>query len=86
MMHTQTAPRGATAAIAAPTPTLCLTDDELTQLTGKTRPSAQVKALRYMAIDHKRRPDGSIVVLRNQLEDPCSESTAKPRRTEPNWK
>jgi hypothetical protein len=79
MLHTQSG------ALAAPTPTLCLTDDELTQLTGKTRPSAQIKALRYMAIDHKRRPDGSLVVLRNQLGDPCGESTANTRRTEPNW-
>jgi hypothetical protein len=86
MMHTQSG------ALAAPAPTLCLTDDELTQLTGKVRPSAQIKALRYMAIDHKRRPDGSIVVLRNQLGDPCTESATTMKaallggqRTEPNW-
>jgi hypothetical protein len=72
-------------AAMAPRPTLCLTDDELSQLTGKTRHSAQIKALRYMAIDHRRRPDGSIVVLRNQLGDPCSENTATTKRTEPNW-
>ena len=86
MMHAQSRQeRRPSGAIAAPTPTVCLTDDELTQLTGKTRPSAQVKALRYMAIDHKRRPDGSIVVLRNQLGDPCSGNTATMKRTEPNW-
>jgi hypothetical protein len=80
MMHAQTG------ALAAPSnPTLCLTDDELTQLTGKTRPSAQIKALRYMAIDHKRRPDGSLVVLRNQLGDPCADNTPTTKRTEPNW-
>ena len=76
---------GGQGATLAQVSTLCLTDDELTQLTGKTRPSAQMKALRYMAIDHKRRPDGSIVVLRNQLGDPCSEHTPTKKRTEPNW-
>jgi hypothetical protein len=76
---------GGQGATLAQVPTLCLTDDELTQLTGKTRPSAQIKALRYMAIDHKRRPDGSIVVLRNQLGDPCGESAAITKRTEQNW-
>jgi hypothetical protein len=81
-MNQQAAPQGAT---IAQFPTLCLTDDELAQLTGKSRPSAQIKALRYMAIDHKRRPDGSIVVLRNQLGDPCAESTVTMKRTEPNW-
>lgn len=67
--------------------TLCLTDPELSQLTGKTRPSAQLRALRFMAIDHKRRPDGSIVVLRSQVEAPCGEGAgASPvKRTEPNW-
>jgi hypothetical protein len=66
---------------------LCLTDSELSQLTGKSRPSAQIRALRYMAIDHKRRPDGSIVVLRSQIEAPCGEATAASpvKRTEPNW-
>lgn len=65
---------------------LCLTDDELSQLTGKSRPSAQLRALRYMAIDHKRRPDGSIVVLRSQLGVPCGDNAASSvKRTEPNW-
>jgi hypothetical protein len=81
-MNRQAAPQGAT---IAQVPPLCLTDDELTQLTGKSRPSAQIKALRYMAIDHKRRPDGSIVVLRHQIGDPCSESATTIKRTEPNW-
>jgi hypothetical protein len=65
---------------------LCLTDSELSQLTGKTRPSAQLRALRFMAIDHKRRPDGSIVVLRSEIEAPCGDNAANPvKRTAPNW-
>jgi hypothetical protein len=67
-------------------PTLCLTEAEISQLTGKTRPSAQLRVLRFMAIDHKRRPDGSIVVLRSQLEVPCGDNAASSvKRTEPNW-
>jgi hypothetical protein len=67
---------------------LCLTDAEVAQLTGKTRPSAQMRALRFMGIDHKRRPDGSIVVLRAQLEGEASYNKvegADDKRTEPNW-
>jgi hypothetical protein len=63
---------------------LCLTDAEISQLTGKKRPSAQMRALRFMAIDHKRRPDGSVVVLRSQLGVAYT-STPPSKRTEPNW-
>jgi Domain of unknown function (DUF4224) len=65
---------------------ICLTPAEISQLTGKTRPTAQVKALRFMAINHRRRPDGSLVVLRAQLGVPCDEqATVAARKTEPNW-
>lgn len=47
--------------------TLSLTDDELVDLTRKRRPTAQVRALRALGIDHKVRPDGSVLVLRNSL-------------------
>jgi hypothetical protein len=67
-------------------PPLCLTETEVSQLTGKKRPSAQMRALRFMAIDHKRRPDGSIVVLRSQLSPPPDGvSTSLAKRTQPNW-
>jgi hypothetical protein len=67
---------------------ICLTAAEISQLTGKTRPTAQIKALRYMAIDHRRRPDGSLVVLRTQLGVPWDEaprSGTPAKKTEPNW-
>jgi uncharacterized protein DUF4224 len=67
----------------APLP-LCLTPDEVAQLTGRTRPSAQRKALQHMSIDHKQRPDGSIVVLRSVL-DAASGIGQSTKRTEPNW-
>jgi Domain of unknown function (DUF4224) len=67
---------------------ICLTAAEISQLTGKLRPSAQLKALRFMAIDHKRRPDGSIMVLRAKVVPPCDDADTADKfakRTEPNW-
>ena len=40
-----------------------LTPKQVAGLTGKKRPSAQVRVLRYMGIDHRTRPDGSILVV-----------------------
>lgn len=45
-----------------------LTPDELIELTGKRRRDAQVRALRFMGIEHRPRPDGSVVVLRAHVE------------------
>ena len=45
-----------------------LTDDELRDLTGKARPSAQVRVLRAMGIEHRVRPDGSLAVSRSHVE------------------
>ena len=39
-----------------------ITTDELKDLTGYTKPSAQKKALQYMHVPFKERPDGSLVV------------------------
>jgi hypothetical protein len=47
---------------------IVLTKEELGELTGKERPSAQVRALGRMGIPHRTRPDGSPVVLRVHLE------------------
>lgn len=67
---------------------MILSPEELQQLTGRKRCGAQIQALRFMGIEHRQRPDGSVVVLRAHVEqvlcvrDPGS----KPRkRTEPNW-
>lgn len=40
-------------------------EEEIAELTGKVRHSAQARVLNRMGIDHKIRPDGSIVVLRS---------------------
>lgn len=47
--------------------TLCLSPDELRDLTGKTRPAAQERVLASMEIPFRKRPDGSLVVIRTDL-------------------
>ncbi|MCO6440979.1 MAG: DUF4224 domain-containing protein [Nitrococcus mobilis] len=63
---------------------LCLTAEEVRQLTGKTRRPAQVRALRLMGIDHRVRPDGSPAVLRSAVE--TTSSTRLDSANEPNWR
>ena len=45
-----------------------LTDQELIELTHRSRCDAQQRALRHMGIDFKTRPDGSVAVLRAVVE------------------
>jgi len=47
---------------------MLLTAQEVRELTGLQRPSAQVRALKSMGIECRRRPDGSVVVLRAVVE------------------
>jgi len=44
-----------------------LSQQELIDLTEKTRPSAQARQLRALGIDFRRRTDGSIVVFGTDL-------------------
>tara|TARA_Y100000588_G_C14039560_1_gene832255 strand:- start:140 stop:328 length:189 start_codon:yes stop_codon:yes gene_type:complete len=46
---------------------MILSIEELKDLTGKERFFAMVKVLRYMGIDHRVRPDGFPVVVREDL-------------------
>lgn len=65
-----------------------LTDDELHELTGRQRRDAQVKVLRFMGIDHKVRPDGSVVVLKAHVDKALggtADKIPKVKRVEPNW-
>lgn len=67
---------------------LFLTVDEIISLTGKKRRPAQVRALRFMGIEHKTRPDGSLIISRRhvvKLLDPDSVKRRIKRRIEPNW-
>lgn len=64
-----------------------LTDDEVHDLTKRSRPSAQSRALKSMGIEHKIRPDGSIAVLRSHVERVMGEGATSgkpPRKTQPN--
>lgn len=47
---------------------ICLTEQEIVDLTGgKVQSSAQSSVLTFLGIEHKRRPDGSVLVLRDAL-------------------
>lgn len=64
-----------------------LDSDEVAQLTGKRRRDAQVRALRFMGIEHKIRPDGSVAVLRAHVEKQLGEGVVSKtkRKTEPRF-
>jgi len=68
-------------------PSMFLTDDELTELTGKRYNSVRVRVLRGMGVEHKIRPDGSIAVLRAHVERLFGEKPSKPEepKWEPDW-
>jgi Domain of unknown function (DUF4224) len=60
---------------------LTLTGAELVNLTHKQRPTAQVRSLRFMGIEHRLRPDGSVAVDRSHYESVMGgKSTMKPQR------
>ena len=44
-----------------------LSPDELKQLTQKKQSTSQKEVLNFMGIDHRIRPDGSVVVFENDL-------------------
>ena len=60
---------------------------EVAQLTGRTRRDAQVRALRYMGIEHRERPDGSVAVLRSHVRQVFGDSGAVTtvKSVEPDW-
>ena len=46
-----------------------LTPAEIEELTGRERCNAQRRALEYMGVPYRLRPDKSVVVLRSALEN-----------------
>lgn len=65
-----------------------LTEDELILLTGRRRPSAQIRALRNMGIEHRVRPDGTPAVSRAHVESLLSGArhhSIVDEGAEPNW-
>lgn len=59
---------------------LILSPDELADLTGKVRPSAQGRALNAMGIEFKRRADGTLAVDRGHYERTMEGGAARPRK------
>jgi hypothetical protein len=58
--------------------TLCLSHEELREITGKTRYTTQAKALEKMGIRYTRRPNGSPMVLRENLTHAPEEKRQTP--------
>ena len=61
---------------------IVLSEQELVDLTKKTRPSAQARVLDFMDIPYRPRPDGSLAVMRIHVETPA-EQIVKLGRPEP---
>ena len=61
---------------------MILTPKELSELTGKKRKPSQLEVLRFIGIDHKVRPDGTIIVLKAVAEKALGlgGSTKKPAK------
>ena len=66
---------------------MILSETELRDLTGRRQKSCQMQALRFMGIEHKVRPNGSIVVLKAHVERMLGlvDDTKVTKETEPNW-
>lgn len=66
-----------------------LETEEVNELTGKKRKSAQIRALRSMGIEHKIRPDGTVAVSRNHVEKilggSIPESDTIKEKFKPDW-
>ena len=66
---------------------LLLTEEEIQEITGKKRWSAQIRALRQLGIVTKSRPDGKPLVTRSHylLEMGSSQAQNKDRNIEPDF-
>lgn len=47
---------------------MILTQEQLSELTGRRRHDAQAKVLRHMGIEFRQRPDGSLAVSRAHVD------------------
>lgn len=66
---------------------LFLTDEDLFGLTQRKRRDAQVKVLRFLGINHRVRPDGSIAILKEHVAKELGGTVEKKKvkRVEPDW-
>lgn len=62
-----------------------LTPDEIAELTGRKLHKAQRSVLNHLGIEHKIRPDGSLVVLRSHVEKSLGGESGNVKLPEPNW-
>lgn len=62
---------------------LCLTSDEIIELTHRKKYTKQREALNKLGIEHRVRPDGTIAVLREWLAS--QHQSRKAKKTEPNF-
>jgi hypothetical protein len=65
-----------------------LDPDEIAELTSRVQRAAQVKVLRFIGVEHRVRPDGTIAVMRAHVEKvfgaaPAAAREAAPK--EPDW-
>lgn len=51
---------------------IALTDDELKELTGYSRPAYQLRILKGLGIPARRRPDNSVLVMRMHCTTPVA--------------
>jgi hypothetical protein len=68
---------------------LFLEPPELEGLTGRRRSTAQVRVLRALGIEHRVRPNRTIAVLRDHVNNVFNGTTKSPERRQktagPNW-
>lgn len=65
-----------------------LTHEEITAITNKKRKPSQLRALRFMGVEHKIRPDGSILISRSHFEKLLDGDSSNVRfysEMEPDW-
>jgi hypothetical protein len=62
-----------------------LTEQEVFELTLKRRPSAQERVLIRLGIDCRKRPDGSLVVLRAHRDEVLGIRRPRSQTSEINW-
>ncbi|MDA0780638.1 MAG: DUF4224 domain-containing protein [Rickettsiales bacterium] len=67
---------------------ICLTENEIQQITNRKRRDCQITALSQMGVDFKRRPDGSIVILRKHFNNVMGgdiKQSNNPDKFQANW-
>lgn len=65
---------------------MILDQAELAELTGRVRRDAQIRALRFMGIEHRIRPNGTVAVLKAHVEQSLGLKEASViKEREPDW-